>query len=116
MWLFHKKAKKTEVEPEKQVVHDEYETYRLLKPEDLEHEAQAKEAQANRLAKKWNHMKEEKKNENMDMYYECLNLRKEARFLRELKSDPDTKAPEFFKPMSPKPVPKIQALNWNIKE
>ncbi len=113
--LFRKKAKKVQVEPEKQVIHDEYEAYRMMLPEDLEHEAQAKDAQANRLATKWNHMPEEKKNENMDMYFECLNLRKEARFLRELKSDPDAKAPELFTQMSPKPKNIIQALQWEIK-
>lgn len=115
MWLFRKKAKKAEVKPEKQVVHDKYEVYRLMRTEDLEAEAQAKDAEANELARKWGDMTEGEKNENLDMYYEAWNLRREARFFRELKSDPDTKAPELFELLSEKPAHGIQALIWNIK-
>lgn len=113
--LFRKKAKKVEVEPKKKVFHDKYEVYRLMRPEDLEAEAQNKEAEANELAKKWGNMTESERDENLDMYYEAWNLRREARFFRELKSDPDTEAPELFELLSEKPAHGIQALIWNIK-
>lgn len=113
--LFRRKTKKVEVEPKKQVVHDKYEVFRLMRPEDLEAEAQAKDAEANELARKWGDMTEEEKDENLDMYYEAWNLRREARFFRELKSDPATKAPELFELLSEKPAHGIQALIWDIK-
>ena len=114
--LFRKKAKKVEVEPEeKKVIHDEYEVYRMMSAEDLEHAAQEKEAEANELEKKWGEMKEREKNENLDIYYEAWNLRREARFFRELKTDSDTQAPELFELLSEKPAHGIQALIWDIK-
>lgn len=109
--LLHGK-KKEEVQPERVVIHDQYETYRMMTPENLEREAQNKEAEANQLVVKWNGLTDSEKDENMDIYYKCLNLRKEANFFRELKNNFNAKIPEFFRPMSLKEARKLQPYIW----
>jgi len=109
--LFHRKEKK-ELKTEVPAKHDEYEVYRMMSPEDLEAEAQSKETEANEIVKKWDSLSEAEKSENMDLYYKCWNLRREAKFLRELKSNPNEKAPELFELISDKEYRKVQPFDW----
>lgn len=111
--LFSKKKKTTPVVPaQKEEKHDKYEVFRMMSPEDLENEAQQREAEAEKLATRWNHMSISEKDENINVFYDCLNLRREAEFFRRLKSDFNARAPELFEGMIPEASDEIQPYKW----